>query len=331
MFAMLHATPGEHASLAFPAVASKAPEATWSETVERSLLSFDFDFDKHRTFHGSVQSKPFADIEFIDLSSGRHAAYRDESKIRAEDRPDYLMTLQLSGEFRLTQDGRTAVLRPGEFAFYDSTKPATAISSDDYRSLCVKFPKKLLRSLGDTLAERTATRLDADAGLSPSVWALLSTLNATADSVSNVNRHSTVRGIMGLVGSMLTSQSGTTNPRRQIETRDSLLEQIGNYIDDNLGNPELDPQEIARAHFISVRHLHSLFHDAGLSVSACIRDRRVDRCSTDLADPLLLNVPVASIARRWGFKGASHFGQIFKAATGFTPADFRQMALKETS
>ena len=328
---MVQARPSEHASLALPALASGAPEATWSEAVGRSLLSFDFDFDKHRTFHGSVQSKPFADIEFIDMSCGRHAAYRDESKISADERPDYLMTLQLSGEFRLTQDGRTAVLRPGEFAFYDSTKPATAVSSDDYRSLCVKFPKKLLRPLGDTLAERTATRLDADAGLSPSVWAFLSTLNATADSVANVNRQSTVRGIMGLVGSMLTSQSRSTNPGRQIETRDSLLEQIRNYIDDNLSNPDLAPQEIAGAHFISVRHLHSLFHDAGFSVSAWIRDRRVERCSNDLADPLLLNVPVASIARRWGFKGASHFGQIFKAATGFTPADFRQMALKETN
>lgn len=328
---MVQARLSEHASLALPAAASGATEATWSESVERSLLSFDFDFDKHQAFHGSVQSKPFADIEFIEMTCGRHAAYRDESKIGMDERPDYLMTLQLSGEFRLTQDGRTAVLRPGEFAFYDSTKPATAVSSDDYRSLCVKFPQKLLRSSADTLAERTATRLDADAGLSPSVWALLSTLNATVDSVANVNRQSTVRGIMGLVGSMLTSQPGGTKPRRQIETRESLLEQIRNYIDDNLGNPELDPREIAGAHFISVRHLHSLFHDAGFSVSAWIRDQRVERCSNDLADPLLLNVPVASIARRWGFKGASHFGQIFKAATGFTPADFRQMALTEAN
>ncbi|NUU33316.1 helix-turn-helix domain-containing protein [Arthrobacter sp. C9C5] len=326
---MVHATTSEHAALALPAAASGATEATWSETVERSLLSFDFDFDKHRTFHGFVQSKPFAAIEFIDMSCGRHAAYRDESKISVDERPDYLMTLQLSGEFRLTQDGRTAVLRPGEFAFYDSTKPATAISSDDYRSLCVKFPQRLLRPMTDTLAERTATRMDADAGLSPSVWALLSTLNATVDSVANVNRQSTVRGIMGLVGSMLSSQSAGAPPRRQIETRDSLLEQIRSYIDDNLGKPELDPHEIAGAHFISVRHLHSLFHDDGFSVSAWIRDRRVERCSNDLADPLLASVPVASIANRWGFKGASHFGQIFKSATGFTPADFRQMALKE--
>ena len=328
---MVQARPSEHASLALPAVASGATEATWSEAVERSLLSFDFDFDKQHTFHGFVRSKPFADIEFIDMSCGRHAAYRDESKISVDERPDYLMTLQLSGEFRLTQDGRTAVLRPGEFAFYDSTKPATAISSDDYRSLCIKFPQKLLRPSTETLAERTATRLDANAGLSPSVWALLSTLNATVDAVANVNRQSTVRGIIGLVGSMLTSQSSSTKPRRQIETRESLLEQIRTYIDDNLGNPELDPREIAGAHFISVRHLHSLFHDAGFSVSAWIRDQRVERCSNDLADPLLLNVPVASIARRWGFKGASHFGQIFKAATGYTPADFRQMALTEAN
>jgi hypothetical protein len=131
---MVHATPGENASLALPAVASGATEATWRETVGRSLLSFDFDFDKHRTFHGSVQSKPFADIEFIDMSCGRHAAYRDESKISVDERPDYLMTLQLSGEFRLTQDGRTAVLRNAQT---DGDRPASASSRVAVRSASV--------------------------------------------------------------------------------------------------------------------------------------------------------------------------------------------------
>ena len=298
----------------------------WRDTVARSLLHFDFDFDEPKSFTGAVSSRPFADLEFINMACGRHAAYRDASKINQSQRPEYLLTLQLSGEFRLTQDDRTAVLKPGQFAFYDSTKPASVSSSDDYKSLCLKFPKKLMAASGEALDELTATRLDADSGLAPSVWALLSTLSETVDSVSNVNRYSTVSGVMNLVGAMLASQTGVPGPVRPEETRVSLLRHIHEYIDEHLGDPELGPQEVAGAHFISVRYLHSLFQESGTSVAASIRDRRVERCRIDLADPALANVPAASIARRWGFKGASHFGQIFKAATGLTPAEFRHRA-----
>ncbi|EMY34478.1 transcriptional regulator, AraC family protein [Arthrobacter crystallopoietes BAB-32] len=298
----------------------------WRDTVARSLLSFDFDFDEPQSFKGAVQSKPFADLEFINMVCGRHAAYRDASKIELGQRPEYLMTLQLSGEFRLTQEGRTAVLKPGHFTFYDSTKPASLESSDDYRSLCIKFPKKLIGPAGDAVSELTATRIDADSGLAPSVWALLSTLNETLDNVSNVNRYSTVSSVMNLVGTMLASQAGAPAPAHPKETRASLLQRIHEYIDDHLGDPELGPQEVAGAHFISVRYLHSLFQDSGTSVAASIRDRRVERCRIDLADPALISVPASAIASRWGFKGASHFGQIFKAATGLTPAEFRHHA-----
>lgn len=304
---------------------------SWRDTVARSLLSFDFEIDEPQSFKGSVQSRPFADLEFINMTCDRHAAYRDASKIEQGQRPEYLMTLQLSGEFRLTQDDRTAVLKPGQFTFYDSTKPASLASSDGYRALCIKFPQRLISTSSDALNEMTATPIDAGSGLAPSVWALLSTLNETLDSMTNVNRYSTVSGVMNLVGSMLLSQTALQVPERQPQTRESLMHRIHEYVDEHLGNPDLGPQQIAAAHFISLRYLHSLFQDSGISVSAWIRERRVELCRRDLADPMLLNVPAAAIAKRRGFKGASHFGQIFKASTGLTPAEFRRAALEDAS
>lgn len=299
---------------------------SWGDNVARSLLSFDFDFDNPNSFRGSVTNRPFADIEFVGMTCDRHVAYRDASRIGEHERPEYLMTLQMSGEFRMVQDGRTAVLRPGQFAFYDSTKPATLTSTDDYRSLCIKFPQKLLGT-NEVVRELAVTPIDADSGLAPSVWALLSKMNDTVDAVANINRYSTARSVMGLVGSMLQSHRGIQVKPCQPESRESLLERIHEYIEEHLGDPDLGPQEIAEAHFISLRYVHSLFQETGVSVSAWIRERRIEHCCRDLGDPFLANVPVASIAGRWGFKGASHFGQIFKASTGQTPADFRRMAM----
>ena len=58
---------------------------------------------------------------------------------------------------------------------------------------------------------------------------------------------------------------------------------------------------IAAAHHISLRSLHQLFHDEGLTVAGWIRQRRLECCRRDLSDPALAARPVAAIAARWGF------------------------------
>ena len=52
---------------------------------------------------------------------------------------------------------------------------------------------------------------------------------------------------------------------------------------------------------MSVRSLHQLFHDEGLTVAGWIRQRRLERCRRDLADPGLAARPIAAIAAQLGF------------------------------
>lgn len=84
------------------------------------------------------------------------------------------------------------------------------------------------------------------------------------------------------------------------------------------------PAMIARAHFISVRHLHNLFRGDSDTVGAYIRRRRLGMCERDLKDPAQRDVPVGTIARRWGFESPSHFGQLFRDHHGETPASLRR-------
>ena len=54
-----------------------------------------------------------------------------------------------------------------------------------------------------------------------------------------------------------------------------------------------------------------------------IRDRRLDRCRRDLADPALAGETVASIAYGWGFRNPRHFSRVYRAAYGCAPSDGR--------
>lgn len=307
--------------------AAPASVAGWREAVARSLLNFDFDFVHPDRFRGQLDSKPFAGISFISMHTGSHAAFRDATQIGDDERPDYLLTLQLSGEITLSQDDRSTVLKPGDFAFYDTTRPATLVSSDDYRSMSVKFPQRLIEAPRAQLLELTATRFRSDDGIAPAVWALLEQLNRTSEAVHRSSQEAAVAGVMNLIGTMLNSQLGARERASRRDPRETLLRRVCAFIDDQLADPGLGPREVAAAHFISTRHLHGLFQDSGMTVAAWIRERRLERCRRDLSDPLMAATPVAAIAVRWGFKGASHFGQVFKSATGHTPADFRRLSL----
>lgn len=104
----------------------------------------------------------------------------------------------------------------------------------------------------------------------------------------------------------------------------ALMPQIHAFIRDNLGDAHLTPDAIAAAHHISLRYLHKLFQQEGHTVAGRIRERRLEQCRRDLADPQLAARPIHAIAARWGFTSPSHFSQAFRNAHGLSPRQYRE-------
>ncbi|WP_236788217.1 helix-turn-helix domain-containing protein [Amycolatopsis sp. GM8] len=293
---------------------------SWTDAVRRSVLSFQFDCEQPRAFAGTISNRTLGGVNFVNMACARHAAYRDRALISPPAGGFYVMTLQLAGELRLAQGDRVAVVKPGQFAIYDSSEPAAITASDGYRSTCVRFPKAWL---GERPPDGLMARaFECEPGLPAAVWGMLISLNRNLESLGGHGRVA-VRNVMDLVVTMLRAELG--GPERPGH-REAQLREIQAYIEENLDDPRLDPARIAAAHYISPRQLHVLFERADSTVSAWIRERRLEHCRLDLADPRQLDVPVAAIARRWGFHGVSHFGQVFKKGTGITPAAYRQRA-----
>ncbi len=94
-------------------------------------------------------------------------------------------------------------------------------------------------------------------------------------------------------------------------------------IEARLGSATLTPANIARALGVSRSTLYRLFVTDG-GIAACIRTRRLDRVHALLGDAATLE-PVATLAERWGFCDAAHFGRLFREHYGMTPGDYRAM------
>jgi AraC-like DNA-binding protein len=111
-----------------------------------------------------------------------------------------------------------------------------------------------------------------------------------------------------------------------MRTRAEILLNVQSFIEANLGDPELDPERIARSTFISTRYLHKLFEAEGTSVCRWIRGSRLERCRRDLLDPALADETILAIASRWGLPGPEHFSRLFRSAYGCCPSELRREA-----
>ncbi|GAA0626537.1 hypothetical protein GCM10009547_32520 [Sporichthya brevicatena] len=96
-----------------------------------------------------------------------------------------------------------------------------------------------------------------------------------------------------------------------------LRARIETYLRANLADPDLSPETIAAAHFISTRHLHRLFAGTGRTVGQWLRAERLERARHDLVTG---QGGVAEISRRWGFSDPAVFSRAFKAAYGTAPS-----------
>ncbi len=105
-----------------------------------------------------------------------------------------------------------------------------------------------------------------------------------------------------------------------------LRPRVEYFIETHLHDPDLSPAGIADAGGISVRHLHRLFAAKGCTVAEWVRERRLERCRTDLSDPHLREKNITDIAFGWGFSDSAHFSHCFKKEFGVSPRQFRTNA-----
>ncbi|GAA4377745.1 helix-turn-helix domain-containing protein [Paeniglutamicibacter cryotolerans] len=297
----------------------------FARMVSARFAPLSINTDRAERFKGRILGRDLGDLEVFDVTANQHEVLRTEPIASQTPKGSYMLHIQLEGIGVISQDGREAVLQPGDMAFYDSDRGYSLSLDDDFRNGIMVFPRRQLAIPVESAGQLTATRISGTEGLGVVVVPFLTHLARNLDQIPGHSGLRLAHNALDMITTVLHEKLGATwEGDTELVRRENQLRQVRAYIEDNLADPVLNPQQIAAANFMSVRQLHAFFSKEGTTVSAWIRTRRLERCRADLNDRLQDTLPVSSIAARSGLVDAAYFSRLFKGAYGESPSDFRQ-------
>lgn len=294
----------------------------WQHEISETFVPLESFPVDDRPFWGQLDGAQVGGLSLIEASSVAQSVVRSQRTIRRAPGEMYKVSLQISGQAVLEQDDREAVLRPGDFAFYDTNRPYRMKFSDEFALTVLMFPRELLSLPVGVTTNLTARALPSGKGAGALLAAYLRNLRAHA---AEYDVHTAEQ--LGKVGiDLLITALGELGFETGTTPGEALMLRILTWIRQHLADDDLSPARIADAHGISVRYLYRLFSDEGSTVAAYVRTQRLDRIHADLRNPLFGRRSIASIAARWGMPDQPHLTRVFREEFQMTPGEVRRQA-----
>ncbi len=295
----------------------------WSAGIAERFFPMQVEAVGASSFEARLVSGQVGPVAVQFIQGLPHRVSRTSEMIDAADPECILLYVLCNGSVRIEQDERSCVLHPGDIACHDTSRPSTFEGQTAFEVLVVSLPKWFIGVRAESLARRTATKVDGGEARLARLAApfLVGLARAAADEGGLSSRDGDSAAEMLLP--MLRSIYGDDEPSVGRSNSHALLGRMQRYASANLHDPDLGPERIARAHFVSTRYVHKLFGSAGTGVSAWIRERRLEGATEELRESP--GTTIAAVAERWGYRNAASFSRAFRERYGCAPRDVRRM------
>ncbi|MFG2881459.1 helix-turn-helix domain-containing protein [Streptomyces sp. NPDC048297] len=261
-------------------------------------------------------------IQLSRVQANPATVHRTPRLAKADWEPVLFISLQVSGESSVIQDGRHAVLNPGDIAFYDTRRPYTLLFDQGVDMHFFRIPLKDIALPDAAVGQLTARTLGADGSISGLTASYLSQLAGSPHLTTGSAASHLAVPSLELIRSVIAAE--TERPALAAgPLNETLGVRIVEYMRAHLADHDLSPASVAAAHHISVRYLYSILARCDIGFGEWVRTHRLDATRRELSRHPPSADTVSSIARRWGFKSASHFSRAFKDAYGVSPQMWR--------
>jgi AraC-like DNA-binding protein len=292
----------------------------WNDAVSDAYVQLTCDAPGSDVV-GDIRVDSLATLELSRVTATAQLVRRTPSLIARTAEDYFLVSIQTAGVGRITQDERTAVLNPGDFALYDSTQPYELAFDDDFQQYVLMLPGPTLRSQLRDAPDLTARSIRGSRGAGHLMIEMIRTLAADIAVLEPAAAAAVAQSVEHIVVAGLSSLSDGSPREPSLEAR---REQIKTCARSRLRDPGLTVAAIAAQLHASVSTLHRAFAGEPCSIAEWIWAQRLDAVRADLCDPALRHRTISDLAFSWGFVDASHFSRAFRARFGCTARDVRQ-------
>lgn len=284
----------------------------------KGLAAAQWDFGRVRTYSTEGFTLLHAETQGRRRPGQAAIEIRDSKAIAADHRDHYCMFVQLSGNRKLSQFGRSQLVTPGSSGFFASSNPyviETESTSDrtelfamcipgeyvdrrvlDGRRFCVQEGHNKL----DRLANETFKLFGIEA------W--------------NYNQKEFLLSARAITEFILLSfelPSEDSQSVRQIQS--AHVARVKGIIRKRLTDLELNLQDIAEEAQLSLNYMHKLFRHENITVTEYIKRERLILARDMLKDSAIRGVTVLGVSIDCGFSDSAHFSRCFKKAFGVAP------------
>lgn len=295
----------------------------WHEVICTAFVRLEAEtLPSQNPFHAEIAHSDLGPLTLSRVRAEPHAVQRSTRLINEEPRDEVLVSVQLSGNAVIVQDDRQAVLAPGDFALYDATRPYDLVMREQFEMLVFQFDREFLMERCPSPERLTAVRMSNDTTVTAPVSSFLRAMEPLVVADENAVSRQLATSALDLLGVALADRFGTEGSSNTERTKHFL--RACTYINAYASDPSLSPSRIAYSIGVSLRHLHAIFNQHGMTVNEYLIKRRLARCRDDLLSPMAASRTITEIAHSHGFKTSAHFSRRFSEAYGRSQREVRQ-------
>jgi AraC-like DNA-binding protein len=252
----------------------------------------------------------------------RSAVRTDQMAANSSEESLMIFTVQVTCRSHVLRGDRSAGPATGTAVRAGARNAYKWVSKTENRQLTLTFSRELLPLRTTEIAEACARITDPVTPAAHMLGAYLGQLFKIADGLTPPQRldagHAAIDLLAMALRDVVPSVPGCDG------SAEVLLEMMLRHLREHSADPNLQVEELARRHNVSVSHVYTLFERIGTTPAVYLREQRLLAARAMLADPRCAWLGTTDIAAAVGFVERRTFERAFRRQYGMTPGNWRR-------
>jgi AraC-like DNA-binding protein len=296
----------------------------WEEQCSQDVVGLTCSSLEHGGFQARYSFVQLDGLKIIDIAGKQHVVERTPNLVRARQKDAVFLTLLMHGTAFVNRANECVTLNEGDCVLYDTDCAYMHGFPATMRHVIFEVPGEEFRTRFPGWQLRAALKYQP---FGPG-RVIATALRQVLDRHDPFNQSSVDSAIVDDVWQVLSEARSLLTGSGRSTYHVLMIARIRKFISENLGNPGLAPEMIAKEAGISVRQLNRLFSAEKQTVSGNILAMRLERCRQDLMSCGDSGTTVSEIAYHWGFCNLAHFSRRFRERFGCSPSEMRRRQAK---